>query len=139
MTSRPKTESLLPARLWSGCFPEVYSRGCRLRSDSRSASHSPYRLPSLLRRFRQGWSRRRCFLVCLVQGRESPAVRHVPGLPVTQPVAPVVSLPESAAVRAFVSAVAPAIVFDGNLVPYSFLLSTVSRYKSNFLTRDYTD
>jgi hypothetical protein len=41
--------------------------------------------------------------------------------------------------RAFVSAVAPAIVFDGNLVPYSFLLSTVSRYKSNFLTRDYTD
>ena len=26
MTLRPKTESLLPARLWSGCFP-VYSRG----------------------------------------------------------------------------------------------------------------
>ena len=118
MTWRPRMESLPPARLWSGCFPGVYSRGCHLRSDSRSENRSPYRLLLLLRRFRQGWFRRRRFLLCLLQGRDSPAVRHVHGLPVTQPVAPVASLPEFAAVRAFVSAAAPAIVSDGNLVPY---------------------
>ena len=67
------------------------------------------------------------------------AVQHGYGLPTLLREAPTVSRPESAGARASVPAVAPEIVFDGNLVPYSFLLSTVSRYKSNFLTRDYTD
>jgi hypothetical protein len=67
------------------------------------------------------------------------AVQHGYGLPTLLREAPTVSRPESAGARAFVPAVAPEIVFDGNLVPYSFSLSTISRYKSNFLTRDYTD
>ena len=136
-----KMEYPPPVHLSNGCSLAIYNRGYRLLSDSHLKNHSHWhRYPCHLLHCRyQNIHHPQHSLPYLLQVPDFQAVQHGYGLPTLLREAPTVSRPESAGARASVPAVAPEIVFDGNLVPYSFLLSTVSRYKSNFLTRDYTD